>query len=89
MDPSGGGVRKMEDSDNPDSKRDVKPQVKTLNRVPRTFHYFFIKCLLLSLVALIQGACVSVHRYLSYNSMLSFAIRSECLPETKDAVRRS
>jgi hypothetical protein len=42
MDPNGGGVRKMEDSDNPDSKRDVKPQVKTLNRVPRMFHWLFI-----------------------------------------------
>lgn len=33
MDPS--GIRKIEDSDGVESKRDVKPQVKTLNRVPR------------------------------------------------------
>lgn len=42
MDPgmglSSGSVRKMEDSDGGDSKRDIKP-VKTLNRVPRTFNF--------------------------------------------------
>ena len=87
MDHASGAVRKMEDSDNPDSKRDVKPQVKTLNRVPRMFHSFFIKCLL-TLIALIQGACVGVHRYLLCNPTLTFATRSERMPETKDAMRR-
>lgn len=41
MDPGMGNasVRKMEDSDGADSKRDIKPQVKTLNRVPRTYYF--------------------------------------------------
>lgn len=44
MDPSSvssnSGVKKLEDGDSPDSKRDVKPQAKTLNRVPSKFSTF-------------------------------------------------
>lgn len=44
MDPSSvggnGGVKKLEDGDSPDSRRDLKPQAKTLNRVPSKFSLF-------------------------------------------------
>lgn len=32
-------IKKLEDGDSPDPKRDVKPQGKTLNRVPSKFSF--------------------------------------------------
>ena len=66
MDLSGGGVKKLEDEDKGD-KRDIKPVVKTLNRVPRKPT---VLCFIPS-----AHRCVDIHRRLRECYISAFQLR--------------
>jgi hypothetical protein len=69
MDPNSGGgtatvVKKHEDDEKPE-KRDIKPMVKTLNRVPRM--YFALDSRNVSYKTCSLGACVSPKLLCAFN----------------------
>jgi hypothetical protein len=95
MDSSNGGrngaVKKQEDTGDSSSndpkgdKRDVKPVVKTLNRVPREFYRLHQLCShSLTLIPLTQGACVRTIALADLSSAHVSPFCSECMSETEN-----